>query len=655
MTPRYLFNGVLTLTLLVALILIGRVLIAPDAGATLFARARQLEEAGQVTLALKHYALVAGRHPESSLAPRALLKEGELLSARGRQNKNTDNLRQAMNAYALLAQKYPDNPLANAALFDAGELAAQDLGDVASARRFYNEILKRNSDASDAAAIATTKLGRLALDEGNAKGALEVLQSVFARWPRNMEAGAEAQFHLGVLFETLLKDRGKAQRAYDATLARYPQSVWAGEARERLGLLAYDDQRGRRPARRVLLDIAPLPDDNGLRATQGKTLWDALRVLLNARGLSVDENVIRGWSLLPFWAGVDKNRPGRVVKPSFDAFENVVANAGLRYTIKGGGGAESALRDLQDDVDSAREPLVYIENGGEGEWTLCVGYDSERGEVLLQNRGARFDTLAVSSFAAMWKAQSKFGKPFTSLSFIGQNEKPRTLAQLSAQQTPTPGATNPGAPNAVVTPTTTAPQLDATPQFIWELPRLKAADAHARALKRASLLLNRNGSDTIALNVNGLDYLARELRRIADSPEPQLGAPPAPAFDEPPIRREELGELPAPTPSPTPPPPRDFAPRARGVVAFFGAPAQHWALLRRQAANYCQVAGAQSNRDLSEAIANFGLSADALDAARALAPQIGEALTPTDRAALREMARQVEIARDAERAAARGL
>ena len=266
MTPRHLFNGVLTVALLAALILIGRVLIAPDAGASLFSKARQLEEAGQIALALRHYALVANRHPESSLAPQALLKQGELLSARGRAGKNTDDLRNAMNAYARLAENYPENELSNDALFDAGEIAAEDLSDGVSARKFYRLVMERNSDKSDATAMATTKLGRLALDEGDGKTALELLQSVFAGWPNNAEAGAEAQFHLGVLYETLLKDRNKAQRAYDRTLDQYPNSVWAGDARERLGLLAYNDQLGRRPVRRVLLDIAPLPDLDGLAA-----------------------------------------------------------------------------------------------------------------------------------------------------------------------------------------------------------------------------------------------------------------------------------------------------------------------------------------------------------------------------------------------------
>ena len=111
MTPRHLFNGFLTLALLAALVLIGRVLIAPDAGAGMFARARQLEEAGQITLALRHYALVADRHPESPLAPRALLREGDLLGARGRQNNSAPTLRAAMEAYARLAQQYPSDPL----------------------------------------------------------------------------------------------------------------------------------------------------------------------------------------------------------------------------------------------------------------------------------------------------------------------------------------------------------------------------------------------------------------------------------------------------------------------------------------------------------------------------------------------------------------
>ena len=650
MSPRQLFNGFLTVALLAALILIGRVLIAPDAGASLFSRARQLEEAGQIALALRHYALVSNRHPESSLAPQALLKQGDLLSTRGRTNKNTDDLRAAMDAYARLAQNYPANKLGNQALFDAGEIAAQDLNDGVAARRFYRLILERNSERSDEAALATTKLGRLALSEGDGKTALALLQSVRANWPNDAQAGAEAQFHLGVLYETVIKDRNKAQRAYDATLKNYPNSVWAGSARERLGLLAYNEQLGRRPVRRVLLDIAPLPDTDGLAEPgKGSDLWQALTILLGARGLKVDATLVSGWSLAPFFAGFDASRPANVVEPRFDQFANVVANAGLRFTLTGDGNAESALRALQDELDNAREPLLYLENGGEGRWTLCVGYDSERGEVYLQDRGAQFDTLAVASFAQMWKAKSKFGKRFTMLSFSGANEKPRALTQLNAGQTPAPGATP-----------TPAMRLNSTPQFIWELPRLNQNNANTRALREASQMLNRAGSETVALNINGLGALARELEQLASSPDPNAFG----GFEQPPIRQENAEPaldangvaIPAPTIAATPTPiPKDFAPRARNLMAFFGEPARNWARQRRRAAAFCEIAARQNNRDLSGAISNLNLSADSLDVAASLAPQIGASISESDRAALREMARQVSIAHDAEAAAARSM
>ena len=659
MTPRHFFNGFLTVALLAALILIGRVLIAPDAGASLFSRARQLETAGQISLALRHYALVSDRHPESSLAPQALLKQGDLLSARGRANKNTADLRAAMDAYARLAQNYADDKLSNQALFDAGEIAAENLNDGVAARRFYRLILERNSDRSDAAAMATTKLGRLALAQGDGKSALQLLQSVRANWPNNAQAGAEAQFHLGVLYETVLKDRDKAQRAYDATLKNYPNSVWAGDARERLGLLAYNDQLGRRPVRRVLLDIAPLPDSDGLRDARSSDLWGALDVLLSARGLNADSTSISGWSLAPFYAGIDTANPKRVVAPSFDQFENVVANAGLKFTVKGDGNAESALRDLQDDINAAREPLLYLENGGEGRWTLCVGYDSQRGEVYLQDRGAQFDTLAVESFAQMWRAKSKFGKSFTMLSFLGKSEKPRALQQLGAGQTPAPGATP-----------SPATRLNATPQFIWELPRLNQNNANTRALREAAQMMNRGGNETVALGSAGLSFLARELTQLAESPDPDAFG----GFEEAPIRQQEPApdatpaaafdangvEVPAPTPAPTiaatpTPTPRNFAPRARNLMAFFGEPARNWARTRRRAAAFCEIAARQNNRNLTPAISNFNLSADSLDVAASLAPQIGATLTAENRAALREMARQISIARDAEIAAARNM
>ena len=186
---------------------------------------------------------------------------------------------------------------------------------------------------------------------------------------------------------------------------------------------------------------------------------------------------------------------------------------------------------------------------------------------------------------------------------------------------------------------------------------MKQNDANTRALREASQMMNRTGNETVALNISGLNYLARELVRLADSPDPDAFG----GFEQPPIRQQEEQAfdnngvaVAAPTATATPAP-KNFAPRARNLMAFFGEPARNWARQRRRAAAFCEVAARQNNRNLSGAISNFSLSADSLDAAAALTPQIGSSLTPDDRVAMREMARQISVARDAESAAARAM
>jgi TolA-binding protein len=436
MIPRHFFNGASAIGVVTALFFFARLILTPDPGADFFNKAQRLEAAGQTSLALRHYRLVSDKTPESLFAPRALLREGDLLAAQGRQKADKAVLKQAVAAYALLAKNYPTDTLAGEALFDAAQISTE-LNDFKAARGFYAQILKNNSPKSDASALATLKIGRLALQQNDKAGAQKLFQRVLQNWPRNALVGAEAQFHLGVAYETLFKNRDWATRAYDATIARYPTSTWANNARGRLGLLAFADTKGRRPARRVRIDVVPFADDSDA-LTDAASPWNALRPLLAARGVEIDDATLRAWSLTPFWTVVDKRNPGRVVQPSFDAFENVVANAGLRFTIKGGGREAEALKDLKDDLDDANTLLAWSEIEGRGRWALVVGYDSERDEVMLQSGGARFETLASKTFAAGWKAPSKFGKPYTLLSFFSDAEKNRPAPQLTPTPEPSP-------------------------------------------------------------------------------------------------------------------------------------------------------------------------------------------------------------------------
>lgn len=653
---RHVFNGLLGAVVALAFLIFFRFIWAPDPAQSLFARAGRLEAAGATVAALEHYRLISDKHPESFYAPRALLRQGDLLAAWGRRDNNTEALKESVVAYERLATTYPADPLATEALLDAGRVAAENLGDRSAAKGFYGMLLERTSSKSDVAATATLKLGRLAIDDHDGKTAQTLLQRVLQRWPQLSDRASEAQYFLGVAYETLFKNKEWATRAYDATIERYPSSIWANDARGRLGLIVFSDTKGHRPARRVLIDVAPLPDDGSANGS----LWASLRPILAARGVEADDVTLRGWSLAPFYAGFDTTNPSRVVTPQFDAFENVVANAGLRYTIKSGGKEAEALQDLQDEVDAAHAPLVYFEDKGQGTWALCVGYDSDRGEVMLQSRGARFDTLNAKAFAAMWKAKSSLGNSYTMISLVERGARERPKPSL----TPTPAPTAlPGQ--------TPSPQLLTAPAFVWELPQIKRGDAERRTLQRAAALLVRPRSGNVALNAEGLNLLAVELRRVAQTAPTAEAVEPTPLPEATTVPAEgEAGGPEAespylPTVTPTAPPLRDNSARsnrndtarARALLGFLGDPAREWANRRREGALWCdQVANRLNEPRLKQAASSLRASASALEEAILLAPSsLSDPLGAGDRTQLIEVARQIERARDAERAAARAM
>jgi hypothetical protein len=50
------------------------------------------------------------------------------------------------------------------------------------------------------------------------------LQDVIRKWNGNPNVGAQAQYFLGVCYETLFKNRDWATRAYDQVRTQYPTS-----------------------------------------------------------------------------------------------------------------------------------------------------------------------------------------------------------------------------------------------------------------------------------------------------------------------------------------------------------------------------------------------------------------------------------------------
>ncbi len=694
--------------------------LLPDSTRGLFLRGQQLEILGQYRLALRAYRVLTKLHPESPWAAQAFNRQAAILLALGRGSGDVGQLRAAMSQYRDVARKYPTSPFAGEALLFAGDIAFTDLKDWGAARAIYEELLDRYPGSREYASQATVKLGRVALAQRDRESARKWFQSVLLSYPQLPERCAEAQFHLGVLYETLWSDpehKQWARNAYEATFKRYPQSIYAGQAKDRLGLSFYDEASRTPSSRRVLIDVPPISDDilagdEGAQATSTSgvdllgsdagsgSIGTALRLLLSSRGLDTDEVVLRGWSLRPFVAGLDPAQPGRVVgAASASDWERVLDCAGLRYVPSSGGKAGEALRDLQKELDMARPPLLF-----NGRWSLAVGYDSSRGLVFLQSSGARLESVSTTELAKTWDVDAPIGSHFAIIGAWATGEKPQVLPDKAGSRfepTPAPRSLDDPLPSVTPAPTATPlPRLD-TATYLYALPRLSMQAAHARAMSRASNLLARGSAGRVLLGAEALDALAtafenaaraaQVLESRAQAPRPQPGEPGpselparasagAPESDSPLPLSENAVDAPlqpVPTPAqPSPPRPGAAKPqpnrppepdgalaiqRALELRAWFDEPLSAWLQSRRDAAAFCARAGEQSHRPAwQQAADELKASVAALEKARdfmprpaalQLAPGHNELPEPT-RAALRQAARLLRQARDAERRAA---
>lgn len=660
---------------LVLLALVVRMLM-PNPTANLLAKAQRLEAAGQLDLALRHYALLTKNHPESPYAPRAWERQGYILTGQARQRGNAKLFRRALDTYLHLGETYPENSLAGDALITAGNIALTDLRDMKNATHIFASALERYPNNREFASEATLKLGRIALAQKNGKASQTWFQRVLQRYPRLAERCAEAQYHLGVAYETLFRESDHmkwAKNAYEATLKRYPQSVWAGDAKERLGLLYYVDSR-RPQERRVFIDLQALPDETPVIAgdIDTKSPLHALRLVLASRGVTVNTTMMRGWSMTPFWAAFDPQNPSRVVLPPLDQFLNIVANTSLLCKPTSGGQESEALRDLQDELDSGRAPLVWA-----GAWMLAVGYDSAQGKVFLQKHGARIETVGIKEFGAQWKAPSPISGPFTMLSFLTPGERPlpkRTNRALPANAQPSPTALRTLEETRVLpTPTPTPLASLSTPTWQFEPQTLSLKNANRRALRKAADWMRRPRDGKVLLNLEALAQLARELERVT---QPPTVLPPAetdvdadlPPTDSPLPAAEDATPqtLATQTPLATAAPIVPVRPsvRARALLGWFKsarageAPVDAWILARRDAAAYLDsAANALGQRPLQRAALEFRTSIQHLEDAAAALPT-ADALAAADtalsdeaRTAFETAARHVRAAHDAEKRA----
>lgn len=649
-----------------------------DPQATFFFKAQQLQSQGLTELALKHYRLISDLHPNSAYAPASLKAQADIVAGLARKNADSKQFQEAIVLYRRLADTYTSDRASGEALLTAATIAKDDLRDARQAQEILQQVLERFPNNAGYSSRATLQLGRLAL-EGNQKDTAKLwLQRVLQNFPRVEEACAEAQYHLGVLYETLFKNRKAAEDAYHATYERYPRSIWASNAKERLGLLIFQTA-DKDPERLVLIEVQPVPDDGDSDGKSDDDILQALRPLLAARGLSYDTTTLRGWSLQPFWAGFDPDNPGRVVEAPFSAFSNVASNAGLFFDRRQGANESTAFSLLKGELDAARPVVIY-----DGTWRLVVGYDWKHQEVFVQSRGARVQAVSFKDFIAGWKQKAPDGGPFTLMTFFATGEKARVTrlpadkaknatssivrgVEVVANATPTMSPIGPRFAEPTPTPVPKPVTLGLTPIYVFQLKPLSTTDAHRRTLRRAVTLMRRaraSKNDATLLNNEALDALSTALEQGAaptsvPAPAP-LAVPTSPVplpESETPLEEATPTAEPIPTATVSPTRPVSAASkiqRLRQLSQWFGTPLQNWIAARRDASSYLRsAAGPLRRSQLIQAADNLRLSIKELNAAAAALPSLknlsdNDVLSESDRLAFLKAARHVRAAQVAE-------
>lgn len=552
---------VLAFVLVIAVVLLAA--FRPNRGANLFEKAQRLEAAGQWNQALGHYRLLVETEPDSSFAPRALMQQATILEGMARRSGNRYYFQQAIDVYQQISQRYSGNTLAGQALLQGADLAGTDLNDYVQAAALYQKVLEKYPRNSDYVSQATLAMGRIFLAQQNAPQAQKYFRVILEDYTAYPDRCAEAQYQSGVVAETLTGQPEIAKTAYLLTIKNYPTTVWATNAKARLGMLFYGDIAPGGPARRVETRLTPLPNTGYSQ----NSLYLPLALVLSARGMEIGPATLKAWSLQPFFCGFDESKPGEVLSFS-QGFENAVANAGLNFSVENGDG-KTAFNSLREAVDRGHTPVIFI-----GKWMLVVGYDSVEQVLLVQEQGARVKRMPLKQLMNIWKKSvpsSPAGarKPYTFLSFRAEGDNPKVVAQNSNHVDKSQS------------------QLFMTPSFDLILQPLSRKNAQRRAIRRAAALMTRAHLGDALLNVEALNQLAGDLNTLST-------VPPSPV----PVPEGDTSNVPSASPA-------DWHKRlqqANHLAPWFDAPLQHWIEARRDAAAFLEnAAGELGDNDLHQA------------------------------------------------------
>lgn len=362
---------------------------------------------GKPELAAAEYERIVQQHAGHPLAVDALFKLGYIYRV------HTDRPERAIEYYSKLAEAYPKSKYADDALLWVASLG-RSTKNIDLARQAATDLETHHADNPSSCARAQVQLA-LALLEAGKPEVTKVCEGILERYPDQTHQAAQAQLILARAAERIGKDEESAVKQYEAVLAKYPDTMSASEAKQRIGWIYYGSKTNappekpsgkESPRKKVVAGVPPFAQ--GPQAGIQFLTLEALRSLLKQSGTDTDVNTLMAVSGTAFQFVYDPKNPalGAAVFAT-NPFEAVALSFGYFARPDSSSTAEDAMVSLCQTLDRDRPALVPYSRLG---WVIVVGYDqSARQFMYLRPGAAGHRAESFDEFAARWKQAGEEG------------------------------------------------------------------------------------------------------------------------------------------------------------------------------------------------------------------------------------------------------